>query len=104
MQFELTDEIRNLIVFAMEDQGNGYLFDSVDKITVIESSIEDIEKIDDERYYKIPTWDSIKGFKLMERFISLLRNPLAREELREFCSPVRVFLEILRMYCTNIQK
>lgn len=82
MQFELTDEIRNFIVFAMEDQGNGYLFDSVDKITVIESSIEDIEKIDDERYYKIPTWDSIKGFKLMERFISLLRNPLAREELR----------------------
>ena len=36
MQFELTDEIRNLIVFAMEDQGNGYLFDSVDKITIID--------------------------------------------------------------------
>lgn len=79
MQFELTDEIRNLIVFAMEDQGNNYLFDSVDQKTVIKSTVE---KVDEERYYTIPTWDSIKGFKLMERFISLLRNPLAREELR----------------------
>lgn len=79
MNFELTDEIRSLIVFAMEDQGNSYLFDSVDKKTVVESTLE---KVDEERYYKIPTWDSIKGFKLMERFISLLRNPLAREDLR----------------------
>ena len=79
MQFELTDEIRNLIVFAMEDQGNSYLFDSVDQKTVIESTIT---CVDEDRYYKIPTWDSMKGFKLMERFISLLRNPLAREELR----------------------
>ena len=38
MQFELTDEIRNLIVFAMEDQGNNYLFDSVDQKTVIKST------------------------------------------------------------------
>ena len=36
MRFELTDEIRNLIVFAMEDQGNKYLFDSVNLQTVIE--------------------------------------------------------------------
>ena len=79
MQFELTDEIRNLIVFAMEDQGNNYLFDSVEQKTVIKSTVE---KVDEERFYTIPTWDSIKGFKLMERFISLLRNPLAREELR----------------------
>lgn len=79
MQFELTDEIRNLIVFAMEDQGNSYLFDSVDQKTVIESTID---FVDEDRYYKIPTWDSMKGFKLMERFISILRNPLAREELR----------------------
>ena len=63
MRFELTDEIRNLIVFAMEDQGNKYLFDSVNLQTVIESTLE---KSDEERYYKIPTWDSIKGFKLME--------------------------------------
>ena len=79
MRFELTDEIRNLIVFAMEDQGNKYLFDSVNLQTVIESTLE---KSDEERYYKIPTWDSIKGFKLMERFISVLRNQLAREDLR----------------------
>ena len=79
MNFELTDEIRNLIVFAMEDQGNAYVFDSVEVKTVFESTLE---QIDEERYYKIPTWDSIKGFKLMERFISMLRNPLAREDLR----------------------
>ena len=40
MQFELTDEIRNLIVFAMEDQGNSYLFDSVDQKTVIAGGLQ----------------------------------------------------------------
>lgn len=79
MKFELTDEIRNSIVFAMEDQGNSYVFDSVDLKTVFSSQVDTKDK---DRYYKIPTWDSIKGFKLMERFISLLRNPLAREDLR----------------------
>ena len=102
MQFELTDEIRNLIVFAMEDQVNGYLFDSVDKITIIESSIEDVQNIDEERYYKIPTWDSIKGFRLMEKFISLLRNPLAREELRRVLfsgkGVFRSFKNVLHQY------
>lgn len=82
MKFDLTDEIVNCIVFAMEDQGNEYFFDSVDVKTVLVSSIETVQTQEDDRFYSIPTWNSIKGFKLMERFITLLRNPLAREALR----------------------
>lgn len=79
MNFELSDEICNLIIFAMEDQKNSFVFDSVDCVTVEKASVQNLDK---DRYYSMPVWGSVQGFKIMERFVSLLHNPLAREELR----------------------
>lgn len=79
MKFELTDEVCNLIIFAMEDQGERYLFDSMDIVVVKKV---DVAEMDADRYYSLPVWDSVRGFKVMERFVSMLRNPLAREQLR----------------------
>jgi len=79
MNFELSDEICNQLIFAMEDQKDSFVFDSVDCIPVEKSSIQNF---DTNRYYNLPVWGSIQGFRIMERFVSLLHNPLAREELR----------------------
>ena len=98
MKFELTDEVRNQIIFSMEDQGKSYVFDSVELKTVPFSEVE----IDNDRYYKIPEWDSMDGFHLMERFVALLRNPLARESLRAVLfsgrGVFRNFKKVLREY------
>lgn len=78
MKFDLTEEIRNQIIFSMEDQEKTYVFDSIDLKLVSISEAEDCK----DRFYSIPVWNSMSGFKLMGRFVSLLRNPLARESLR----------------------
>jgi len=79
MNFELSDEICNQLIFAMEDQKNSFIFDSVDCIPVEKKSIQNFDAT---RYYNLPVWGSIQGFRIMERFVSLLHNPIAREELR----------------------
>ena len=98
MRFDLNEEIRNQIIFSMEDQGNSYVFDSVELKAVPVSSATK----EDDRYYKIPEWGSINGFKLMERFVGLLRNPLAREALREVLfsgkGVFRNFKKVLKEY------
>ncbi|OJF77134.1 MAG: hypothetical protein BKP49_03090 [Treponema sp. CETP13] len=63
----------------MEDQKKSFVFDSIHCIPVAK---EDVQNSDKTSYYSLPVWGSIQGFKLMERFVSLLHNPLAREELR----------------------
>lgn len=78
MNFDLTEEIKNQIIFAMEDQGTSYVFDAVQLKTVPAKDFP----ADEDRYYSIPGWDSMSGFRLMERFVDLLRNPMARESLR----------------------
>lgn len=79
MQFELTDEVINQLVFSMEDQNEKNIFDSVQKI-VVETKAD--EQTDTDRYYSLPIWNSVNGFKIMEHFVSVLHSPLAREELR----------------------
>ncbi len=79
MNFALTNEIRNQIVFSMEDQENSYVFDAVSEKPVL---VTDGIVADDDRYYSLPVWDSLQGFQLMERFVTSLRNPMAREALR----------------------
>jgi len=78
MQFELTDEVVNQLIFSMEDQSEKNAFDSVQQILI---ETRDGAKVDSDRYYSLPVWDSISGFKVMEQFVSVLRSPLAREKL-----------------------
>ncbi len=87
MEFELTTELTDEIIFAMEDQTGRFLFDSVEGRCVAERDrTESTEKsvFDDsnDRYYSVPVWDSVSGFRMMDRFTAQLRNPVAREDLR----------------------
>jgi GNAT superfamily N-acetyltransferase len=41
-----------------------------------------LEEPESNRYIPIPDWTSSDGYNLMEKFVSGLRNPLARERLR----------------------
>lgn len=87
MEFELTPELTDEIIFAMEDQTGRFLFDSADGRCVAERDRPDYAEksvFDDanDRYYSIPVWDSVSGFRMMDRFTAQLRNPVAREDLR----------------------
>ena len=79
MQFELTDEIVNQIIFSMEDQSHRRVFDSENKDLV---AFNPEKHRDGGRFYPLPAWDSVSGFSIMERFVSELRNPPVKEKLR----------------------
>lgn len=79
MEFELSSELINEIVFSMEDQTDLYCLDS--EITLLVKKTE-VTNPDPDRYYSLPVWDSISGFRLMEHFVVSLNNPIVREELR----------------------
>lgn len=103
MEFELTPELTGEIIFAMEDQTGHFLFDSSERRCVSARERKDPKcDEDDDRYYAIPAWDSISGFRIMDRFVSQLRNPLVREELRTALSSghgvFRNFKDILRSH------
>jgi len=100
MEFELTPEILDEIVFSMEDQSASFLFDASEMRCRAPDGSEDPEEPG--RYYPVPDWDSVNGFRLMERFVSQLRNPVAREELRDALASghgvFRSFKNILKGY------
>ncbi|MQY77316.1 MAG: GNAT family N-acetyltransferase [Spirochaeta sp.] len=77
--FSLTEEFIDQLIFAMEDQAHRFIvdFNSGD----IVSSDEDLPD-----YLEMPLWRQIEGFRLMEKFVSKLRNPLHRELLHSVLS------------------
>jgi len=79
MEFELSDELISQIIFSMEDQNGKYVLDPEDGLLCKKDGIP---RDQISNYYELPEWNSISGFKMMERFVSVLHNPLAREELR----------------------
>jgi predicted N-acetyltransferase YhbS len=86
MEFALTPETADEIIFAMEDQSGPFMYDSAECRCVPSAECVPVKNPlydeDDERYYAIPLWDSISGFRMMERFSAQLRNPFVREDLR----------------------
>ena len=80
MQFELTDELTDDIISAMENQDVEYAVDAQEGQLVISDSDGHIP--DDERYYILPEWGPSDGFGLREDFVNNLHAPLAREELQ----------------------
>jgi GNAT superfamily N-acetyltransferase len=88
MQFELTKELIDEIVFSMEDQGGIFVLDTHEGIVIntdddefreYDDSEEDQD--DDERFISIPDWEPSDGFNLMGRFTAGLRNPDVRGKL-----------------------
>ena len=86
MKFELTAELIGLIIFGMENQEAINLFDSEKLVLVPEEEVLALVRSDDqvgERFLPLPEWRSVDGFNLMEGFVTNLRNPVFREELRQ---------------------
>ena len=75
--FDLNDKAVEDIVFAMEDQERSLVVDlETGAIQAREASG------DEDRYAAPPPWSSRDGFKIMEDFLALVRQPTARRELQ----------------------
>lgn len=103
MEFSLSEELVHDIIFAMENQTSDFLFDSQEEKCCSLSELTKTEKnIDKNRYYEIPQWNSAKGFRTMEQFVSELHNPIAREELKNVLfsgkSVFKNFKKVLHSY------
>lgn len=78
--FELTPELLNQIIHAMEDQNTDYLFD------VSEGTLRDAATVaepETPELIPIPDWEPSDGFELMETFVAGLANAEWQERLRE---------------------
>lgn len=98
--FELKDSTVDGIIFAMEDQDGTWLVDletgelyDVDEDGYedeeddeggsgsVGDDREDLDFEDETRFVAPPEWSSREGFKLMEDFLGMVRQPSARQEL-----------------------
>ena len=72
MVFELTDELVNSIISALENQDKKFMVDAASN-----SLVEKTEDIicDEENYYELPLWNSADGFSLMGQFANNLHSP-----------------------------
>jgi len=115
MEFPLTEELIDQIIFAMEDQNHEFFIDRRKGVLVREEELQrdsgesagppdepqdeqaarDQSLLDgkpadrpewEDRYVPIPDWSPADGFHLMERFVLKLRNPIFAEQLREALS------------------
>jgi GNAT superfamily N-acetyltransferase len=101
MFFDLTQELIDQIIFAMENQSTEYVVDSHTGVLVSADKIDDDAEVQ-RRYYEPPVWDSVNGFQLMERFAAVVRNPEAKESLRQVLSlgrkVFRNYKDVLKEY------
>lgn len=80
MFFSLTDELKDNIIMAMENQEQKFVLDAAKTcITPIEESI----CVDEENYYILPEWNPAAGYALRETFVANLHTPVARDELQD---------------------
>ncbi len=82
----LTKDLLDSIIFAMEDQVSDYYLD-VQEIQLISEEEyryllqDDASAGEGERFVPIPDWEPSDGFHLMETFANRVRNPLYRQRL-----------------------
>ncbi len=81
MDFKLTSQIIDNIIFGMENQGEEYIFDLEQCKVVLKRDV--IQDLREDRYAVIPEWGPAQGFQLMEKFVGTLRNPIYRELLKD---------------------
>ncbi|MFP4431634.1 MAG: GNAT family N-acetyltransferase [Spirochaetota bacterium] len=78
--FDLTPELLNQMIHAMEDQNTNYLLDVSDGTLRDTATVTDPEAPE---LTPIPDWEPSDGFELMESFVAGLANPEWRGRLRE---------------------
>lgn len=98
MEFKLSSEVIDQVIFAMENQEEEFFFDTSSCSVVEQDRVDPIAE--ELRYEPLPPWSSLDGFKLMERFVSTLRNPIYREKLKAVLSSgkgvFRSFKDVLK--------
>ena len=99
MTFELTDELVDSIISALDNQEKKFVIDAENNSLV---QINDEIACDEEAFYEIPSWTSKDGFSLMERFVNELHSPMARTDLlnvlRSGRGVFRGFKDVLKSY------
>ncbi len=84
---QLSDELIYQIIFCMEDQSQEYVLDledgTIQQIDLLPPGLMDE---DPDRFSDLPYWLPADGFRIMEKFIATLRNPVYRERLQETLS------------------
>jgi len=84
MQFELDRILTDEILFYMENQNGEFLMDTQEAkvINIDKYNLDGEHDYEDKnRYIPLPQWDSNDGFRLMEKFVVELKNPVVRHEL-----------------------
>jgi GNAT superfamily N-acetyltransferase len=79
----MSDELMYQLIFSMEDQANRYVFDMTDGVPVQVEFMRGSKEEREARYCELPPWKPADGFRVMEKFVSSLKNPIFRERLRE---------------------
>jgi ribosomal protein S18 acetylase RimI-like enzyme len=79
MDFPLTSQMIDKIIFAMEDQKTRYVADAA--TGELAAAEEGAAELPDDRSIALPRWGSAEGFHLMESFVTTLQNPAHREVL-----------------------
>ncbi len=111
--FELTKELVDQILYGMENQDHEYCLD-VRSVQVVRCD-QCPDPDDPESCIAIPDWRPVDGFNVMESFLTGLRNPVYRENLREilasghkvfrrFKDTVRENREIERQWFTHKER
>lgn len=79
MNFDLTDELSDSIISAMDNQNCTFLVDASAGVLIEQS---DSVKSDDDKFYNLPEWRPSDGFSMRESFVNTLHSPLAHDELQ----------------------
>jgi ribosomal protein S18 acetylase RimI-like enzyme len=88
VRWELTPELIDQVIYAMENQELLFFYDIESGHVVSAEQIEQKGQPAEseegpQRFFEVPRWRSHDGFHLMERFVAGLRNPVTREDLRD---------------------
>jgi len=98
--FDISQEIIDQIIFAMEDQEKDFVVD-LSNGNVVEKRFIDSGLLG-KKYADVPRWRPIDGFRLMEKFVSNLNNPIYREELMNaLATGKKVFRKFKNILKTN---
>jgi hypothetical protein len=79
MDFKLSDELFEQIIFGMENQEEKNVFDTKTLQLIPIALIE----FDNDRYINLPEWTPLHGFRLMEKFSGTIRNQSYRNKLKK---------------------
>ncbi len=76
MKFDLTDELMDQIIFAIENQENLFFLDT-GMLSIVAAENKN------DRCLELPEWNPALGFQLMEKFVLSLKNPVYHRLLSE---------------------